>query len=68
MMSLYDPFRDCVANDKWCGNCLFCGDYRLKKRMTAIYLKRYNQNPKVAGYICDICLAFLRDEYEISER
>lgn len=35
--------------------------------MTAIYLKRYNKNPKVAGYICDICLAFLRDEYEISE-
>ena len=67
-MSLYDPSRHCVANEKWCGNCLFCGDYRLKKTMTAIYLKRYNLNPKVAGYICDSCYFSLCDKYEIPER
>lgn len=35
--------------------------------MTAIYLKRHNLNPKVAGYICDKCMASICDEYEISQ-
>lgn len=64
-MSLYDPYRDCVANDRWCGTCAVCGEEFLKKEMTAVSIKRQYTNPRVVCHICDKCMLYLVDKYEL---
>lgn len=65
-MGLYDPERDCVANEKWVGECIICKKAMLKKKMTTIQVKTQYSNPKTIGHICEVCACFLCDEYEIS--
>ena len=63
---LYDAERDCVANDKWVGECIICKKQMLKKKMITILTKRQYTNPKTLGHICEDCVCILCDEYEIS--
>lgn len=62
-MGLYDPIRNIVVPDEWCDHCLLCGEFMQKKMMTTILVKRQYTNPKTAGFLCDVCITYISDEY-----
>ena len=65
-VALYDEIREVVANDKWCAQCVRCGEVHLKKRMTTVLFRMQYSNPKTVCFLCDSCLTELCDRYEIN--
>lgn len=60
-MGLYDPVRDLVAADRWCGECVICGHEALKRDMICLSARTQYRNPKVLGYLCPRCFERLCD-------